>query len=393
MDKLTLKRLLKKHAHQNLSEQETLQLREFLDTEKGKLLLSELWDQDFEAEPLPENIHAQEELWHRIENDERIKPYPSRKSGISITIRRVAAIVVLMLSIGALYKYFLKPTETALPLAQIEDILPGSDRARIVFDDGSFVELEAIEQDTLLAEKGIIVYKDDNGAVGYKLENGNSNRADVLTSVITPKGGEHKILLPDGSQVWLNAASTLRYPLAFATDSREVTLEGEGYFEVKPQVKNGKSVPFVVLTGQQRLEVLGTSFNINSYSPEITTTLVEGAVVLRFPQASDGTYLQPHQQSTYDTQRGNCIVKTVDPYFATAWRQGSFAFENASIYTVMQDIARWYDIDVEYSGDLSDIRYTGTISRFENFKQLLQIIEWTDLVTFSVEGRRVRVMR
>lgn len=398
MDRLTLKNLLDKHALGTLSEQESQQLRLFLDTQEGQQLLAELWDVDFEAVPVEEDSQAQVELFRRVIDDQRVidaSPASQKTAPRVSNIRLIqfAAAVVLVLSFAALYLYQQpSPTDTSV-ITHAKNILPGSDRARIVFDDGTYVELEAIEQDTILADKGIIVYKDENGAVGYRIDERSESPTILYTTVITPKGGEHQVMLPDGSQVWLNAASTLRYPLSFAADSREISLEGEAYFEVKPQTQGGRSIPFIVRTGEQRLEVLGTSFNINSYGPQVTTTLVEGAVALHFPHTDQARRLQPKQQSTYHPEKGSCVVKTVDTYFATAWLQGSFAFENASIYTVMEDIARWYDIEVEYTGDLSDIRYNGTISRFENFKQLLQIIEWTDLVTFSVEGRRVRVMR
>lgn len=396
MDRLTLKNLLDKHALGTLSEQESQQLRLFLDTQEGQQLLSEVWDADFQATPLEEEPQTQEDVYRRVESDDRFiaaSPRPVTTHSAKGWGFQLAAALALLLGVAALYVYNHTSFSDTQIVASTEDIMPGSDRARIVFDDGTYVELEAIEQDTVLADKGIIVFKDENGAVGYRFDDSAESETNLYTSVITPKGGEHKLVLPDGSQVWLNAASTLRYPLTFAADSREISLEGEAYFQVKPQTKGGKSIPFIVRTGEQRLEVLGTSFNINSYGPQVTTTLVEGAVALHFPHTDQARRLQPNQQSAYDPQKGSCVVKTVDPYFATAWRQGSFAFENASIYTVMDDIARWYDIEVEYTADLSDIRYSGTISRFENFKQLLQIIEWTDLVTFSVEGRRVRVMR
>lgn len=396
MDKKTLIKLLDKQAAGSLSSEEKQQLLSYLDTDEGQQILAEVWDMDFEALPLDEDLQAQENIFRRIEVDERFIAASPNSTVRAFSSRwlQVAALVAVLLSVAAYYFYVL-PTATdhSAYQSQLDHIFPGSDRARIVFDDGTVVDLADIQYDTLLVDKGITLYKDATGAVGYKIDRPENQQTVLYTTIITPKGGEHQIVLPDGSQVWLNAASTLRYPLAFASETREIMLEGEAYFEVKPLRKEGRSLPFIVHTSDQRLEVLGTSFNINSYGDYVKTTLVEGAVSLQYPHTADAERLFPNQQAIYNPRKESFLITQVDPYFAIAWRQGSFAFDNASIYTVMEDIARWYDIEVEYVGDLSALRYSGTISRFENFKQLLQIIEWTDLVTFSVEGRRVRVMK
>lgn len=401
MDKRQLNILLAKYRQHQLTDKEKQSLIDFIHTEEGEKLLSEVWDDSFEISDIDDDSVDAVSMFQRILLDKRLAKEPItdnvRDIGFfSLKKKRrmvVAACISLAILVGA-GLFFLKKESTEGNLLATDEnyILPGSDKARIVFDDGSFVELAAVQGDTILRDQGLRIYRKEDGSIAYEL-NGKKEYRNVYNTIITPKGGEYSLVLPDGSRVWVNAASKLRYPTAFDGEMREVELDGEAYFEVKKAYKNGKRQPFIVRTGEQTLEVLGTSFNINSYDRNITTTLVEGSVALTYPDANSVQYLKPSQQSKFSKTSKKVSIATVDPYYTVAWKHGKFAFEGASIYTVMEDVARWYDVDVQYEGDLSDVRYTGTISRFENFKQLLQLIEWTNLVTFKVDGRRVTVMK
>jgi len=401
LDKRQLNILLAKYRQHQLTDKEKQSLIDFIHTEEGEKLLSEVWDDSFEISDIDDDSVDAVSMFQRILLDKRLAKEPItdnvRDIGFfSLKKKRrmvVAACISLAILVGA-GLFFLKKESTEGNLLATDEnyILPGSDKARIVFDDGSFVELAAVQGDTILHDQGLRIYRKEDGSIAYEL-NGEKEYRNVYNTIITPKGGEYSLVLPDGSRVWVNAASKLRYPTAFDGEMREVELDGEAYFEVKKAYKNGKRQPFIVRTGEQTLEVLGTSFNINSYDRNITTTLVEGSVALTYPDANSVQYLKPSQQSKFSKTSKKVSIATVDPYYTVAWKHGKFAFEGASIYTVMEDVARWYDVDVQYEGDLSDVRYTGTISRFENFKQLLQLIEWTNLVTFKVDGRRVTVMK
>ncbi len=401
MDKQKLHCLLVKYREGSINTEEKQMLIDFIHTDEGGKLLSEVWDDTLEIPHIDDARMDVVSMFQRILRDERLIHAPINSEGHSARtflfkhkrLMTVAACISLAMLVGTGLLLLRKEnTEDTLLATEGKAILPGSDKARIVFDDGSFVELANVREDTVLQDQGLRIYRQGDGSIAYEIDS-NKERRNLYNTVITPKGGEYSLVLPDGSKVWVNAASKLRYSTTFDEDIRAVELDGEAYFEVKKVLKNGKRQPFVVRTGEQELEVLGTSFNINSYDKHITTTLVEGSVALKYTNNETIQYLKPSQQSKFSRDSKKIAITTVDPYYTIAWKHGKFAFEGASIYKVMEDVARWYDVDVQYEGDLSDVRYTGTISRFENFKQLLQLIEWTNLVTFKVDGRRVTVMK
>jgi transmembrane sensor len=193
--------------------------------------------------------------------------------------------------------------------------------------------------------------------------------------------------LPDGSKVWLNSASTLRFPALFSGNTREVELNGEAYFDV---AKNPNK-PFKVITKDQIVEVLGTQFNINSYSDEETfkTTLIEGSVKIiykdRVVLLSPGQQFQPSMKSSK--------VIEADTEEVTAWKNGYFLFKDEDIQSIMRKVSRWYNVDVNYSGNIPDVGFGGNISRSKDINEVLNVLQLTNAVHFKVEGRRITVMR
>jgi len=283
---------------------------------------------------------------------------------------------------------------------QPELILPGGNKAMLTLADESVIILNEVKAGDLAEEAGMHIIKTADGKLMYEDMGSQSVKTavPVFNTIKTPVGGEYQLILPDGTKVWLNAASSLRFPARFIDDTREVELIGEAYFEVNNQLSIiGRRVPFIVRTASEKVEVLGTHFNIKAYPNEdaAKTTLVEGSVRVSV-STDDGNFspviLKPNQQAVSAAGSNYIRVINVDPINVVAWKNGYFSFYDENIKDVMSTISRWYNIDVEYKGKTDDKIFGGTISRFETFEKLLQTIELTGTVKFRIEGRRVIVI-
>jgi ferric-dicitrate binding protein FerR (iron transport regulator) len=209
----------------------------------------------------------------------------------------------------------------------------------------------------------------------------------IFNTIETPKGGKFQIRLPDGSKVWLNAASSIRFPAKFAGSKRKVELRGEAYFEVA----HDESKIFEVNARNQTVQVLGTHFNINAYEdePSVNTTLLEGSVRISDVRTNVSQLLKPGEQSQLSEQIEIINLKNTNE--AVAWKDGYFQFDEADIKTVMRQIERWYDVSVVYEGNLPNYRFAGEIERNLSLLQVLKVLEKTN-VHFRLEGREVIVM-
>lgn len=298
------------------------------------------------------------------------------------TIRVAAAAVLLVtLSIGLFfYKKSTSPAEQA-------EILPGGNKALLTLGNGEKISLTDAADGNIADQANVSITKTADGQLIYTIhESGNKTLVTSYNTVETPKGGQFHIVLPDGTKVWLNAASSLRFPTYFAGKERRVELTGEGYFEVS----RNKECPFFVKTDNQEIEVLGTQFNINSYRDEgaTKTTLVEGSVKVKSAFAIHT--LKPGQQSLL--KENSLEVTDVDTEVATAWKNGQFMFNDEHLEAIMRQISRWYDVDISFAQKPSETKlFWGTISRFENVSQVLEILEMTKSVKFKIEGRRIIV--
>jgi len=273
-------------------------------------------------------------------------------------------------------------------------ILPGGNNAVLTLANGKSINLNQAANGKLRVTAGITVTKQQDGQLVYTVQNndGKGEYSNELNTVTTPKGGQYQINLPDGTKVWLNAATSLQFPVSFeAVRKREVTLIGEAYFEV---AKNSK--PFVVATQNQQVSVLGTHFSVNSYPNENTTktTLLEGSVVVSLTgiNASERR-LKPNQQSVI--LNGTLKVKEVDAEEAIDWKNGYFIFNNESLESIMRKVSRWYDVDITVSADekLMQKEFSGTVSRFSEVGDVLEMLELTDGVHFKVKERRIIIMK
>ena len=265
------------------------------------------------------------------------------------------------------------------------DVAPGGDKAVLTLGDGSQIVLDSIQNGTLSQQGNVKVIKLNNGQLKYNTATGHP--AEVLYNTLsTPKGGQYKIILSDATEVWLNAASSIRYPTSFAGKERRVEITGEAYFEVAENA----AIPFKVETRGMEIEVLGTHFNVNTYEDEqaIRTTLLEGSVKLTKQDAT--AIMKPGQQIQFTKAGEMKMINNADLEEAIAWKNGVFQFNNASIDVVLRQLTRWYDIEVEFQGKPSALRFDGEVSRNSNLSQVLQILNYSG-VNFEIEGKKLIV--
>lgn len=386
MERKKLVRLLHKLQNKSITATELRLLKEHLDKADTEDILFEDFDLEANLGSHPEKYDI---LFQQIQDDPRIAHLHS--SNKRLYLRNIAAVAasVLILS-GTLYWTFSTRNSTPIPYA-FEEVIPGGNKAQIVLSDGKVLDLETLKNDTLIQLDGYTIHKDAHGQVTYHLATLSNEEQPIYNTIITPKGGEYKLLLSDGTRIAVNAMSSLRYPIKFSGDKREVELlSGEAYFEVNKVTQGERRMPFIVKTKDETLTVLGTAFNINSYSHSTITTLVEGSIQLENKEAK--VRLKPTDQALYNPNSAQYNVHTVDPNYMIAWTIGKFAYEKASLHEVMDDIARWYDVDVRYDASLKHTYFSGTISRFEDIDKLLNTISLTGSVKFNRQGRRVIVM-
>ncbi|MBD1423921.1 FecR family protein [Sphingobacterium chuzhouense] len=306
-----------------------------------------------------------------------------------------AASVAVVLSFLAFFLYPRKPAET-IHYTQLlkDDVGPGRNNAVLRLGSEMEVDLDKVGIGSSTEANGLIVNKDEDGLLSLVISDKASRKAQhKINTLQTPKGGQYKVELPDGTKVWLNASSTLKFPSIFEETIREIELEGEAYFEVAHVAdRTSKNIPFVVNGKNQKVEVLGTHFNVNSYTDEsvIKTTLLEGSVRVVAGATGQQLLLKPGQQSRL--QNGNIYAESVDTELDVAWKNGDFIFNNENLKSVMRKLERWYDVEVEYKGDFDDLRFSGAVSRSKNISEVLKIMALTGKVKFNIEGRRIIVM-
>ncbi|QJB32709.1 FecR domain-containing protein [Chitinophaga oryzae] len=330
---------------------------------------------------------ALQEVWDRIGTIAPQKETVVRKMS---WWRIAAAVVVLLTGIGMLWKHYAPRPPDSLPIAARYqgEALPGGNRATLQLADGSIITLDSAANGTLARQQQAVVKKTAEGTLQYEPVGAAKEAAAVFNAITTPRGGQYQVVLPDGTRVWLNAASSLRYPTAFTGQERVVELSGEAYFEVAPQADKH----FLVKTGGEQpadITVLGTAFNVNAYADQQNnvTTLVNGKV--RVSGKGGQVVLQPSQQVV--TARGmSPVVRAANLEAALAWKEGLFSLEGAGIEEIMQQIARWYDVEIIYQGKIEQ-QFVGKIPRNMKLSAVLKVLESTGWVHFSISGKTVTV--
>ncbi|MBC9912364.1 FecR family protein [Chitinophaga varians] len=303
-------------------------------------------------------------------------------AGRAVPMRWWAAAASLLLLAGAAWYLLRRPvahTPNTAPAIAMQDIRPGTQSAVLTLDDGSQVVLDSLHQGSIRNSNGAVVHLGRH-TLAY---NDHNDAGPAYNTLSTPRGKLFHLILPDGTEVWLNAASSLRYPVSFNTAERVVELNGEAYFEVK----QAAAKPFRVKTGgESEIRVLGTGFNVNAYTnePAVTTTLLHGSVQVL--AARQQQLLKPGQQAA--TAGAGIKVQVADTSQVTAWKEGMFQFDNAGIQQVMNQLERWYDITVVYEGGVPDIRFGGKMERDLDLHSILRILEISN-VHYRLEGRKL----
>lgn len=303
-----------------------------------------------------------------------------------IISRSAAAIFILSLSAYLIYKPEVKKIKGTVTSARTTaNVSAGSNKALLTLGDGHIITLDDAGRGAVALQGATQISKMANGHLLYQPSR--TGQSEILFNTLTtPRGGQYKLTLPDGSNVWLNSASSIRYPTAFAGPTRNVQITGEVYFEIA----HDAAKPFLVNAGEMEVKVLGTHFNVNAYRDEssINTTLLEGS--LKLSKAGEVTMLQPGQQAQLSSNGNFHLANDVDLEEVVAWKNGYFSFTKADLQSVLRQIARWYDVEIAYEGAIAPREFGGKIGRSSNISEVLEILQETK-VHFRISGKKIIV--
>ncbi|SEM82718.1 FecR protein [Mucilaginibacter gossypiicola] len=389
MDNKQLGNLLDRYMNKEASEQETRELFLYINDPQNEQQVTELFG-DFLNKESEERIlpaYRQQEILNRI-FEHQSSSGKKFKHGILTQTKWAAAILLFMLC-GV---YLLKSNKpkpavlTAINKPKTFDKKPGSNKAILTLGNGSQIVLDSARNGMLVQQGNTKIIKSANGHIAYNKTLA-ATAAPIYNTMTTPRGGKYDLQLSDGTRVWLNASSSITYPIAFSGTERRVTVTGEAYFEV---AKN-KNMPFKInVNDKEEVQVLGTHFNIMAYSDEsqIKTTLLEGSV--KIVRNKIMGMLKPGQQAQLSSDGKLSVTDDADINAVMAWKNGQTLFVNEDIKTIMRQVSRWYDIDVEYQGDIPARLFTGGISRESNLSVLLKVLE-INKIHFRAAGKKLIV--
>lgn len=382
MDNTRLRYLLSRYAGKTITQAEQSELSDFLNAADNQtqleLLIEEAWIQSGEEDEIffPSPQLSRESV-----------PQPLKR----VYWHRWAAAALLLIAATSAWLLVTRTRKAdKLPRAVTEnikkDVSPGSTKAMLTLANGNVIALDSSLKGTL-AKQGDVNLHVSPGMLKYDQNRQTSANSIAYNILKTPKGGQYQLELPDGSKVWLNAASSLKFPTAFVGKERRVELSGEAYFEVA----RNASQPFFVSVNNASIAVLGTSFNVMAYADEaaMRTTLLEGAV--KVSQANASSLLKPGEQSLLEPNGKMEVIEKADVSLAVAWKNGLTSFKSADIKTIMRQVERWYDVEVVYSGAIPVRSFTGDIPRDANLSELLRLLE-ISRIHFKMEQRKLIVM-
>ncbi len=390
----TIQELFRKYLDETMTQEEFARLYELIKGgydpgELDPLLEAALSERRYAA---PGNDSDRREVLANLLNRIKVKDlYRSRRVWYRQEWVRYAAAIIVLLASGVALLFSNKHSRGGAPVAVAKpasDITaPKGARTTLTLSNGQQIILDSVGSGTLTTQGGTNVRKLKNGQLAY--EPGNKNPDNILYNILsTAKGGQTMVVLADGSKVWLNALSSLRYPTAFAGKERAVELDGEAYFEIS----SNKSKPFRVnIQGRGEVVVLGTHFNVNAYKdePTVNTTLLEGSVKIK-KEGTDFITIKPGQQVQMNPKRLT-IANDADIEEVMAWKNGYFSFDGASTEEIMRQITRWYDVKIIYEGNIKEERFAGSMPRSANASKLLEVLSLTKTVQFVIQDKTIIV--
>lgn len=384
--------LVHKYIAGTITEAENAELKTLLDQEAYALELDRIFQESFRE--------SEEAAVNWSDNDRQVFVNKlmdkARSKENASPVRRMhwlkyAAAVILVAGLGTIAFIFTKQEKEQPAIAETEqssekqEIAPGGEKAVLKLADGTIIHLDNAAKGQVAEQGGVEVVKLASGQIAYRVKQ-LKNKEVMWNTMSTPRGGQYQLILPDGTHVWLNAASSITYPTAFTGNKREIKIKGEVFLEV---AKNKQKPFFVNINDKSSIRVLGTSFNINSYDNEenITTTLVEGSI-----QINKNIVLKPGQQAVQLKAADDIVVSEADVEKALAWKNGWFNFNGASLYDVMRQLERWYDIDVKYEGEIPQVTFKGKMDKGVTLTGMLNIFSALNYkFKTKLEGRTLLV--
>ncbi|HEY8957419.1 FecR domain-containing protein [Chitinophaga sp.] len=301
---------------------------------------------------------------------------------------RYAAVLFFLAGASALFFLRQQPKPEPAPVAEI---MPGGNKAVLTLGNGRVIPLDQAAEENIAQQGASRISKRAGGQLVYEAGGTGGDETVAYNTLATPRGGQYRLVLPDGSEAWLNALSSIKFPTTFTGKERKVSITGEVYFEITANERQPFQV--AVANSNTRIDVLGTHFNISAYSDEplIRTTLLQGKVRV----SNEGAVLlQPGQQAVLGSGAGQhpvSLLKDADTEAAIAWMNGYFQFSQADIKTVMQQIARWYDVNVSYEGKIPERKFSGEISRASNLSEVLKGLSVSG-INYRQEGRNIIIV-
>ena len=380
-----LARIIAASLKGNANDEEQRTLREWLSVSTRN---KKIYDEFKDGKRLEQKIVESQQInWKNDYQHFITKRQRTRKNRRMKTIIRYAAILTLPIVAAGIFLLQKNDRQTIVSISEV--IKPGEHKAVLITGGGERITLSDSTLSPIQEQNGMIVNVTNN-KVSYILPEDSlcTQGSPIFNTLQIPRGGEYFLTLADGTEVWLNAETEIRYPVQFTGDKRVVYLDGEAYFTVAPD----KNKPFTVVSTHASVSVLGTQFNFRAYPDErdVQTTLVSGSVIMQSEKYKQQIKLVPGEQGVLEKNSAKLMKQEVNTYLYTAWKDGRFAFRDARLEDLFNILARWYDLSIFYqSPEAKDIRFTGDLNKTDDFKSILKIIEQNERVTFTVNQHTV----
>jgi len=377
------------HLEGTLSDDHRIQLTDWMaEEDANRQAVEEFLEENSLTQGIATLYKSRENIWQRLDTALSTKTTTAQKPPHNIfsNVRTWwAAAAILLLLAGSIWRWLPRHPATVLPLAVEAHIPPGGNRATLTLADGQKILLDSAANGALGRQGSVLILKTAPGQVQYQ----GTDKAVSFNTLTTPRGGQYQLQLPDGTKVWLNAASSITFPTAFTGPERKVTITGEAYFEVA----DNKSRPFRVNVNEMEITVLGTWFNVNAYADESTmnTSLLQGKVSVA--QHDQAVTLAPGQQAQVSTQNEPIrVIAAADVQQAVAWKNGLFSFTQADLGAVMRQLSRWYAIDVTFPEGIPKRSFTGDIGRSLTLDQVLKGLSKTRINYKIMNGNKIVIL-